>query len=220
MSLDQLKASFSSAKNPKIAAGQKAYMRDQFEFLGIKAPIRRKLQKPFLSEVLISDCNKREKVIRELWSLPEREYQYFGQELIYKYKSKLEKGDVQLIEFMVTHKSWWDTVDFIASKIAGYYFFVYPETIADRVEKWLESENIWLIRTALLFQLHYKGKTDTRLLQYLVESQLGSEEFFINKAIGWVLRNYSRVNPDWVRDFADRTALHPLSRREGLRLLK
>ncbi|TVR86129.1 MAG: hypothetical protein EA411_11310 [Saprospirales bacterium] len=121
---------------------------------------------------------------------------------------------------MVTQKSWWDTVDFIASKIAGHYFIKFPDERLAAVEKWIAGENIWLIRTALLFQLHYKEDTDTHLLSKVIKSQIGSDEFFINKAIGWILRNYRRVNPNWVKAFTDQTNLHPLGRSEGLRLLK
>jgi len=126
---------------------------------------------------------------------------------------------MSLFEYMVTHKSWWDTIDFIAVKLMGAYFKMYPEEIEVYIEKWLKSNNIWLQRCALLFQLKYKEGLDTNLLKYVINSLLGSKEFFINKAIGWVLREYSRTNPKWVREFVDKTELNPLSRREALRLM-
>tara|TARA_R110001583_G_scaffold77623_1_gene211173 strand:+ start:4724 stop:5020 length:297 start_codon:yes stop_codon:yes gene_type:complete len=96
---------------------------------------------------------------------------------------------------------------------------MYPEEIEMYIEKWLKSNNIWLQRCALLFQLKYKEELDTNLLSYIINSLLGSKEFFINKAIGWVLRAYSKTNPKWVIEFTDITELNALSRREALRLI-
>lgn len=118
---------------------------------------------------------------------------------------------------MVTHKSWWDTVDFIAAKLMGEYFTKFPEQRAIYVKKWIDSNNIWLQRCALLFQLKYKENLDTALLGAVINSLLGSKEFFINKAIGWILREYSKTNPNWVMEFANKTALGNLSKKEALR---
>lgn len=213
----ELRGIFQNESDPKIASGQAAYLKNHFSFFGIKTPVRRQLQKPFLKNPGVENPSERQQTIEELWSLPQREFQYFGQELIFEKRRQLEVGEIALIEFMITNKSWWDTVDYIASKIVGYYFMSYPKEITARTNIWLQTENIWLIRTAILFQLHYNEKTNTELLEKIIKSQLGSSEFFINKAIGWVLRQYSRTNTDWVRSFADRTDLHPLSRREGLK---
>ncbi len=219
LDFNSLQKTFQAHADPKTAAGQKAYMKNRFDFLGIKTPLRRKIQKPFLKKEFVTDPAQRKEVIENLWSAREREYQYFAQELIFTVRKKLEKEEITLIEKMVTQKSWWDTVDFIATKLAAQYFISYPEAIIPKINQWLESDNIWLIRTAILFQLHYKEKTDTELLAFIIKCQHGSKEFFINKAIGWVLRQYSRTNPDWVRSFIESHDLHPLSRREGGRLL-
>ena len=120
---------------------------------------------------------------------------------------------------MVTNKSWWDTVDFISSKLIGEYFKIYPDQRAKYVEKWIASKNTWLQRSSVLFQLNYKDNLDTEFLTLVINSLLGSKEFFINKAIGWILRNYSRVNPGWVVDFVNKTELKKLSIKEALRLI-
>jgi len=155
-----------------------------------------------------------------LWHKPQRDYHYFAQELLFKYHQHFEKKDITIFEFMAVHNSWWDTVDFIATKLMGTYFKKFPENRKIYVEKWLKSNNIWLQRSALLFQLKYKERLDTQVLAAAINSLIGSKEFFINKAIGWVLREYSRTNPQWVLDFVYNTNLHSLSRREALRLLK
>ena len=205
--------------NTKIAAAQKAYMRNQFEFCGIKTPLRREIQKPFLAKSYLPPKTDLEEIVKTLWNKPQREYQFIAQELVFKYTRQFDKNDIALLEFMVTHKSWWDTVDYIAVKLIGAYFIRFPEQLENYIDKWLASGNIWLQRCCLLYQLKSKAKMDTQRLQYIVQKLLGSKEFFINKAIGWVLREYSRTNPKWVRDFTENNDLANLSRREALRLM-
>ncbi|MFO7674525.1 MAG: DNA alkylation repair protein [Lutibacter sp.] len=205
--------------NPKIALEQKAYMRNQFEFFGIKATERREIQKPFFVKEFLPKKDELDNIVIALWEKPQRDYQYFSQELAYKYLNQFEEKDIDLFEYMVTHKSWWDTVDFIAAKLMGEYFKKFPEQRTVYVKKWIDSKNIWLQRCALLFQLKYKENLDTALLSSTINSLLGSKEFFINKAIGWILRAYSKTNPIWVIEFTRKTALSNLSKKEGLRLI-
>lgn len=214
-----LKTEFEKNANTGIATGQKAYMKNQFEFYGIKTPLRRKIQQPFLKKEFLPPKKDLEKIVRSLWAKPEREYQYFSQELVLRYINQFEKKDIELFEFMVINKSWWDTVDFISPKLMGEYFKFYPKQRERYVEEWLASKNIWLQRSSILFQLNYKDNLDTGFLTFIINSLLGTKEFFINKAIGWILRNYSKTNPDWVIDFTSKTQLDKLSRKEALRLL-
>ena len=210
---------FEANSNAQIAAGQKAYMRNQFEFYGIKTPERRKLQRPFLVKSYLPEKNELEQIVKTLWQKPQRENQFFAQELVSKYSRRFDKRDISLLEYMVTHKSWWDTVDFIAVKLIGPYFDQYPEQLDSYLKKWMASNNIWLQRCCLLYQLKSKDKMDVTRLEYIIQKLLGSKEFFINKAIGWVLREYSRTNPKWVKDFVANNDLAGLSRREALRLM-
>lgn len=202
------------------AKGQKAYMRNQFEFLGMTSPIRRMVQKPWLQKENLPNKELLVDIVKNLWQKPEREYQFFAQELTYRFVKQFDKKDIVLLEYMVTHKSWWDTVDYIAAKLMGEYFMRYAEQQEIYVKKWLSSNNIWLHRSAILFQLKYKDKVDTELLSLIIISLLGSKEFFINKAIGWMLREYSKTNPAWVIKFANSHQLSSLSHKEALRLLK
>ena len=215
-----LEKEFVSKSNTEIASGQKAYMKNLFEFYGVKAPVRQEIQKPFFNKKFLPPKVGLEKTAKALWNKPQREFQYFAQEFVQCYTKHFEKKDIRLFEFMITHKSWWDTVDFIASKLVGEYFKRFPEERNQRVEKWITSGNIWLQRTAVLFQLKYKEDVDTVLLSRVINVLLGSEEFFINKAIGWMLRQYSKTNPEWVLDFCNQTSLDKLSRREALRLIQ
>jgi 3-methyladenine DNA glycosylase AlkD len=114
--INTLELEFVKNGNPKIALEQKAYMRNQFEFYGIKSTERREIQKPFLVKEFLPKKVELDKILIALWEKPQGDYQYFSQELAFKYVKQLEKKDIDLFEYMVTHKSWWDTVDFIAAK--------------------------------------------------------------------------------------------------------
>lgn len=214
-----LEKEFRENSDSTKAIGQKAYMKGKFEYYGLTSPIRRSIQKPFLVKQYLPTKDSLEEIVKILWNKPEREFQYFAQELFQKYEKKLEKHDIQLIEYMISHKSWWDTVDYLASNLLGTYFKIYPEQKKKYVEKWIASKNMWLQRSALIFQLKYKDEVDIQLLSYAIKSLLGSKEFFINKAIGWSLRQYSRFNPNWVKEFVAKTPLENLSKREALRLM-
>lgn len=217
--ISTLETEFQKNENAKIALEQKAYMRNQFEYYGLRAAERREIQKPFLVKAYLPKKEELELIVKTLWLKPQRDYQYFSQELANKYVGQFRKEDINLIEFMIKHRSWWDTVDYIASKLLGKYFKIQPSERNAIIERWLDSNNIWLQRSCLLFQLKYKEDLDTDFLSYVICSLLGSKEFFINKAIGWILREYSKTNPGWVIQFAMATDLSALSKREALRLL-
>ena len=217
--VEALIETFTENADARIRPGKEAYMRNQFPFLGIPTPHLRKLWQPFVRQDLLPKGDVLHHVVKTFWQMPEREYQYFAQELALKACKKMAKDDLALFAYMVTHKSWWDTVDFIATRLIGGYFRAFPEEVPAIIPGWLDSGHLWLQRSAILFQLKYKAETDTALLSRIIEHMLGSNEFFINKAIGWALREYSKTDPGWVLHFAETHDLHPLSRREALRLI-
>ncbi len=217
--ISTLEAEFLRHANPGIAIEQKAYMREQFDYYGIKSPIRREIQKPFLMKEHLPPRKDLTPLVKKLWVKPQRDYQYIAQELTFKYITRLQPEDLALFEFMVLNKSWWDTIDYIAPKLIGNYFKMFPDQKGPTVEKWLASDTIWLQRSAILFQLKYKNELDTDFLSQVINKLLGSKEFFINKAIGWILREYGKTNPEWVIAFTHETNLSNLSRREALRLI-
>lgn len=216
-----IKTEFSSKASSEIASGQKAYMKGKFDYFGLKSPLRNEIQKPFLAKNKLPDIDEAIATMKLCFEDDHREMQYFGMELMIRYQKKLRKRDIDWIEWMIRTKSWWDTVDLTATKLAGSYFQLFPEMITVKTNEWLKSGNIWLQRTALLFQLKYKDLTDNDLLGKLIVSLLGSKEFFINKAIGWSLREYGKTNPDWVIQFVEQheSKLAPLSKKEALRRL-
>ena len=218
--INALESELKDNANSAVALKQKAYMRNQFEFYGLPATTRREIQKPFLVQELLPNKKELNTIVKLLWQKPQREYQLFSMDLLIKYAKRFDKEDIELLEYMVTNKSWWDTVDVVAGKLMGAYFKLFPEERETYINKWLKSKNIWLQRSTLLFQLKYKTDLDTGLLSHCINSLLGSKEFFINKAIGWILRQYSITNPDWVMLFVNNTALSALSKKEALRLIK
>jgi 3-methyladenine DNA glycosylase AlkD len=205
---------YESHKDPQTAKAMAAYMRDQYPFLGIKTPLRREILKNFL---ITNPPNK--EWIPKLWELPEREYLCVAIDILNNIKKTLGPNDIILIENCITNKSWWDTVDGLATSIVGYLFEKNPSLQEEYAKKWNDSDNIWLNRSAILFQLHYKQKTNEALLYNLILNHASSSEFFIQKAIGWALREYSKTNATSVMDFIHNHNLKSLSKREGLKWL-
>jgi len=207
---------FKQYADPVKAAGAKAYMRNQFEFFGIQTPIRRQISKEIFQAGL-PEIDALPIIIRDAWAQSEREFQYFAIELAGAMKNQWLPDMVPLIEKMITQKSWWDSVDHIATWILGPYFQKYPNQIKDVTYKWNQSDNFWLQRSSIMFQKSYRSKTDTKLLTDYILHCAGSKEFFIQKAIGWALREYAKTNADWVKKFVKTHELPVLSKREALK---
>lgn len=209
---------FKYNENKENAVSMKKYLKDNFEFLGIKKPERSKLQKEYIKE-RSKDKNINTDIVKKLWEMDEREFQYLALDYLVKNKKKLNKENINLIEYLIVTKSWWDTVDIIATHLVGQMCQTHKELIEEYIIKWSTSENMWLRRTAILFQLKYKENVDTKLLTQIIHCNNLSKEFFINKAIGWMLREYSKTNPKWVKEFIDTNELSRLSVREGSKYL-
>ncbi|MDR2142491.1 MAG: DNA alkylation repair protein [Deltaproteobacteria bacterium] len=208
---------FRAAANPAKAGPMRAYMRNQFPFLGLAAPERRALSHNFLK-----DARKVEPdwaFVSQGWAQPEREFQYLAVAYLGQVQARLTLEDLPRLRELVTQKSWWDTVDELAG-IIGYILLRYPAG-NELISRWSRDENIWLRRVAIIHQLRRKEKTDPELLGRIIESNFGQTEFFINKAIGWSLREYGKTNPDWVRGFLTRHQknISSLSLREATRYL-
>jgi 3-methyladenine DNA glycosylase AlkD len=212
---------FEQHANKERAAGAKAYLLNQFEFYGIAMPVLRKLCKAYLKANPLPSISVVEKIVKEAWQLPQREWQYFSIELLSHYKKQWRNLTINLLEYCTTHKSWWDTVDAIADAWAGEYFKLFPEQVKSITGKWNQSDDMWLQRSSLLFQKKYKHATDTKLLSKYIKNLISSNEFFIRKAIGWILREYAKTDPAWVKQFVQlNNDLSSLSRREALKHLQ
>lgn len=210
---------FEANRNESNAGPMEKNMKDHFPFLGIKSPVRKELMKQFFKESEILKQPFQTNFVQVLWEKEEREYQYAAMDYIEKSLKKLNKEDLSLIEHLITTKSWWDTVDLLASKAVGTIASKHREVIEEKIDRWSSCDNMWLRRTALLFQLKYKEKTNEELLYQYILKNNDSTEFFIQKAIGWTLREYSKTNPSSVRGFISEHSLPKLAIREGSKYL-
>lgn len=204
---------FRSTADPERAAAMGSYMRDQFAFLGIPAPARRKLSRPFLKSMGKTAVDW--DFVFTCWRQPEREFQYLAVDYLRQVLPLLTDVDIPRLRQIAVQKSWWDTIDGI-DRIAGDIALRFPE-VNDTLLQWSRDDNFWLRRIAINHQLLRKEKTDTVLLEQILKNNFRQTEFFINKAIGWSLRDYSKTDPDWVRDFIERHRgeMSPLSLREA-----
>lgn len=216
--IKDLENAFAEKGNPENAAAMAKYMRNLFPFFGIKTDERRQIFRNIWKENKNEiGANPRE-ITLKLYSKPERELQYCAIEILAKQlKGNYKKEDIQLIEKLLTTNSWWDSVDTIAKNILGQYLLEHPLETKKVIERFSNSGNMWLNRSTILFQLGYKEKTNFDLLQFLCEKHKNSNEFFIQKAIGWALREYGKTNPEAVRKFVSITNLKPLSTKEALK---
>ena len=217
MKVEDIFQGLKEVANPEDAIYMKAYMKDQFEFLGVKTPVRRKLSKVFFKKN--SGLAIVWKFIHQAWDNPYREMQYVVLDYLQLKQKALTPSDLPKIKKLAQTKPWWDTIDFLCRSV-GYICLHYPET-KKFVLEWSRDEDFWLRRLAIEHQLLQKEETDVQLLEQILINNLDQTEFFINKAIGWALRDYSKTNPDWVREFIEKykDRLSKLSIKEGSRYL-
>lgn len=204
---------FKQNYNAKNAIPMSKYMKNLFPFLGIKKPDRVKLQKEFINHNKEAiDWN----IVKSLFKKEEREFHYLAIDYLIKRKELLKPKDLEKIKFLISYKSWWDSVDLITPNLIGTLIKNYPELKKEMII-WSKDENIWINRASLLFQLKYKNSLDIDLLKEIILNCKDKNEFFIDKAIGWILREYSKTNPKWVKDFVENRKLSKLSVREALK---
>lgn len=218
---DYFSAELQAQKHQATGEKMAAYMKDKFPFYGVNAPSRREIVTRLwkTEKKLIQD--EVWPIVNYLWTKPQREYQMIAIDILGRCKRQFSKEALPLFEQLITTKSWWDTVDFLASTNVGEILKDDPPAAQSIARKYMGGENMWLKRTALIFQLKYKDNTDKGLLYDLIDETKGSKEFFINKASGWALRQYSKFNNESVREYirANEGTLSSLTKREGSKYL-
>ena len=213
-----LENAFEVNQNPENAFAMAKYMKNNFPFFGIKTEERRRIFKEIWKENKNEVAENAREIALELYSKQEREFQYCAIEILIKeLKRNYKKHDIQLIEKLIIKNSWWDSVDTIAKYILGEYLLEFPLETKNVIERFSDSQNMWLNRSVILFQLGYKQKTNADLLFSECLKQAHSKEFFIQKAIGWALREYAKSNPKIVKEFVEKSNLKPLSTKEALK---
>ena len=207
--------------NREIALPMEAYMKNNFSFLGIKTEERRSIFKENYEKHKTEIKSNFRNIAWELFNKKEREFHQCAIDLLVKeFKKNYILVDIKLIENLIINNSWWDSVDVVAKYLLGGYLPQFSSETYPVIERFSNSENMWLNRSAIIFQLSYKEKTNFDLLKSECEKHKESKEFFIQKAIGWALRDYSRFNPSGVTEYVNYTNLKPLSQREALRNIK
>jgi 3-methyladenine DNA glycosylase AlkD len=218
--LERLDDRLGAARDPVRAVAMAAYMRDQFPFAGVPAPALRAVERVAFAGLPAPTEADLRAVAEECWSRPEREFQYVACDYLRRHPAVQGPGLLPLLRTLIVTKSWWDTVDPLATRIVGDLVRRHPRLTAE-MDAWSTDDNMWLVRTAILHQLHYRATTDAARLFGYCARQAAHRDFFVRKAIGWALREYAYTAPDAVRSFvADhRGALAPLSVREATKHL-
>jgi 3-methyladenine DNA glycosylase AlkD len=206
--------------NEAQAHAMSKYMRNQFTFYGIKSPLRKELVREIKAVVKPTEVEEYQYFIQLLWYDSHRECQYIATDLMGTIVKKMDVEWIDFLEQLILTKSWWDTVDFLAPNLLGNIFYRNISIGHRYTDKWIESDNFWLQRAALIYQLRYKDEVDfERLTRYILRRK-NSNEFFVQKAAGWALRNYSKYNSKAVRLFlSENSDLSKLTLREGSKYL-
>lgn len=196
-------------------------MKDLFPYYGLKAPQWVAILKEVFKEHGLYEGPELNAFVRLCFEEEYREMHYTGLQMLEKKIKKQEKDTIGFLEELVLTNSWWDTVDWI-NKLTGIHFKRYPDLQIATAEKWIETDNRWLQRLAMIHQLTYRGVTNWDLMQRMILRRAYTDDFFVQKAAGWALRQYSKTNGSAVIDFVKTygNKLSPLSRREALKWLK
>ncbi len=217
----QLEELFEPFRNAKRAQTASAYMRDHFPFIGMRTEIRRNAQKSWIDSLkTLEDRKLRWSIIRALWEKEERDYQHTAIDLLNSCPKKFySEEDAVELEWILNQKSWWDSVDAIASNYLGKWALLFPEKARETFEQWRYHKSFWLQRSCLIYQLKYKDQVDSAYLEDLIQQMNGNKEFFIQKAIGWSLRQLSKYNPDEVVRILGNNPIKGLALREASKYL-
>jgi 3-methyladenine DNA glycosylase AlkD len=217
--IKKLRKQLIQESDPQVSAGARAYLRNQFVFIGVTTPERRKITRSLVNESKTFTEKELVSLCQDLWEQKEREFQYIACDLLIKNSKRLSQDFVtKHAKWFITTKSWWDTVDALRSAI---------EPVIDQnpqlrklMDQWVKYDNIWMVRVAIIHQLKLGKRTDVVRLEKYCALRAKDKEFFIAKAIGWALRSYSYTDPRFVKKFIKSNPdLQPLSVREGLKAI-
>ena len=201
-------------RNELLAESMSRYMQDKFSFLGIRGATRTEIYKKYFP-----DARKTKTIdwdfVESCWNKEEREFQYVVVYYLKAMQKFLKREDISRLKYLIVIKSWWDTVDLLAKVVGSLVIRI--EGYDQIMLEWSKDSNIWLKRVAILYQLSLKEKVDKQVLERILVNNLGDSEFFINKVIGWALRDYSKFNSEWVREFIEKNknGIANLSLREA-----
>ena len=210
-----------AAADPEKAAPMAAYLKTEMSFYGVQKGGRVTIYREMKARFAPEDRTGYEKDVLALWALPHREEKYTAIEYAFQSKEYITPESPPLYERLIREGAWWDLVDGVAISLVGCLLLEYREAIRPVMEKWIDDPDFWIRRTALIAHNRHKEKTDEKQLFDHCLRRAHEKEFFVRKAIGWALREYSYTAPEAVRDFlvGNRESLSRLSFREGAKHL-
>ena len=208
------------AADPQKARQMAAYMKTGQKFYGVQAGPRRQIMRAGLKKYPIESRVQWNACILQLWRGETREEMYLALDVCQKYPQYHDAEAWPLFEVLVRTATNWDTLDWIASHFVG-TVVAKNRDFEKQLIIWRVDTSFWVRRASLLAHLKHKEKTNSELLQETILCLAHEQEFFIRKAIGWVLREYGKTNPQWVQDFVsqNKDKLSGLSIREAMKNL-
>lgn len=222
---DDLIAALTTEADPERAVGQQRYMRSEMPFHGVTMGDVRRIVGQVAAQHPLPDAATWRRTVRAIWDeATHREQRYAAIELLKlrRYRRWAEDPTpeyVELLRHLITDGAWWDLVDALASAV-GALLTAQPTLVTPLMRQWAVDEDLWLRRVSIICQLGRRVETDLDLLTFAITSSIHDPDFFARKAIGWALREYSKINASWVREFvAEHSELSALSRREALKWL-
>lgn len=219
LTINDIRKAYEPLKNEANQKTMESYMKNNFPFLGIKKSETTPVMKALFKLGLPNTKEAVKALVNDCFAQPEREYHYIGMIILNKKEKLFGATDLDYLEQLITTHSWWDSVDTISPNIVGSIVLREREAGEAIMRMWNQADNFWLQRASLLHQLKYKGHMNEVILTEFILNTKDEQEFFIRKAIGWVLREYSKTNAIFVTDFVAMHQLSPLSEREALKWL-
>ena len=203
--------------NPEKAEGMARYLKTEMRFYGVQKPGLVPIVRHLKKEYPPSNRDEYEETVLALWELPHREEKYIAQGYATSFPKFMVPDSLPLYRRMVVEGAWWDFVDEVATHMVRHLVINYPDETWQTVDTWIDSDDMWLRRTAIICQVGAKEHTDTDRLFRFCAARMHEPEFFIRKAIGWALREFAKTDPEAVAAFVTRhrEGLSGLSYREA-----
>jgi 3-methyladenine DNA glycosylase AlkD len=215
------RASFRALGSPARAVSEKAYMKSELQFHGVSAPQLRALCVTFCKENELDAASLRA-IVDALFATDWFDLRSMGIALLERKRALLVARDAPWLIGLVRASGCWAHVDFLATAVIDPLVAANPPLLA-RTRTWAKDRDFWVKRTALLAQLRALrgGGGDFALFTEIAAPMLEEKEFFLRKAIGWVLREVSKKRPALVHDFfrAHGVRASGLTWREGTKYL-
>lgn len=189
--------------NPEKAKGMQAYMKTDMPYYGVQKPARTEILRHIKKEFAPANHDEYQELVTALWVLPHREEKYLAQGVASAFRQFIVPDSLPLYERFIDDGAWWDFVDETATHMIRELVLNHPNQTWPVVDTWIEHDNMWRRRAAIICQVGAKDRTDVDRLFAFCAARAPETEFFIRKAIGWALREYAKTDPEAVATFAN-----------------